>query len=83
LHLYFSPLAHRGGRVIGTDTIGILLVLHVSSDDQEREQGGEDNPNVNAHSSTLAACPLRAESGHMQRSKKPSYHVNLAPPLPA
>jgi hypothetical protein len=59
----FSPLAHRGGRVIGTDTIGILLVLHVSSDDQEREQGGEDNPNVNAHSSTLAACPLRAESG--------------------
>jgi hypothetical protein len=45
----FSPLAHRGGRVIGTDTLCISLVLQVSSDGQEREQGTEDNPNVNAH----------------------------------
>jgi hypothetical protein len=43
-HPYFSPLTHRGGRVIGTDTVGISLVLHVSSDDQECEQGGQDNP---------------------------------------
>jgi hypothetical protein len=48
-HPYFSPLTHRGGRIIGTDTVGILRVLRVSSDDQEREQGGQDNPNVNAH----------------------------------
>jgi hypothetical protein len=30
----FSPFAHRGGRVIGTDTLRISLVLHVSSDGQ-------------------------------------------------
>src|SRR6266487_2776350 len=47
----FSPLAHRGARVIGTDTPRISVVLHVSSDDQEREQNREDEPNVNAHRS--------------------------------
>ena len=49
----FSPFAHRGGRVIGTDTLRVLLVLHVSSDGQKREQGSKDNPNVDAHQSTL------------------------------
>jgi hypothetical protein len=53
---FFSPLAHRGGRVIGTDTLRFSLVLHVSSDDQKREQGSEDNPNVKAHQSSLAAA---------------------------
>ena len=48
----FSPLAHRGARVVGTDTLRISVVLQVSSDDQECEQGSEDNPNVNAHQSS-------------------------------
>ena len=53
-------MAHRGGRVIGTDTLRISLVLHVSSDGQEREQGPEDNPDVNAHQSRpAAALPLK------------------------
>jgi hypothetical protein len=47
-------MAHRSGRVIDTDTL-ISLVLHVSSDCQEREQGPEDNPGVNAHQSSPAA----------------------------
>src|SRR3982074_351029 len=42
--------AHRGVRVIDTDTLlRISLVLRVSSDGQEHEQDSEDNPNVNAH----------------------------------
>src|SRR6516165_11272671 len=39
----FSPLADRGGRVIATDTLRILLVLQVPSDGQKREQGRKDN----------------------------------------
>jgi hypothetical protein len=35
-----------------------LLVLHVSNDDQEREQGSEDNPNVNAHVGTSVSRSL-------------------------
>jgi hypothetical protein len=50
-----SPVAHRGGRVIDTDTLPISLVSHVSSDGQEHEQDSEDNPNVNAHQSKPAA----------------------------
>jgi hypothetical protein len=50
-------MAHRGGRIIDTDTLRISLVLLVSSDDQEREQGSEDNtPNVSAHQSRPAAA---------------------------
>ena len=46
-------MTHPGGRIIDTDTLRISLVLQVSSDDQEHEQGSEDNnPNVNAHQST-------------------------------
>ena len=42
--------AHRGARVIDTDTLlRISLVLRVSSDGQEHEQDSEDNPDVNAH----------------------------------
>jgi hypothetical protein len=48
-------LAHQGARIIGTDTLRISVVLQVSSDDQEREQGSEDNPNINAHQSSQAA----------------------------
>jgi len=50
-----SPLTRRGARVIGTDTLGISLLLNVSSDDQEREQGGEDDPNVKAHQGSPGA----------------------------
>jgi hypothetical protein len=46
-----SPVTHRRGRLIDTYSRR-LLVLHVSNDDQEREQGSEDNPNVNAHLGT-------------------------------
>jgi hypothetical protein len=50
-------MAYRGGRIIDTDTQRVSLVLQVSSDDQEREQGSEDNnPNVNAHQSRPAAA---------------------------
>src|SRR6516165_5300686 len=42
----FSPLADRGGRVIATDTLRILLVLQVPSDGQKCEQGCKDNPNT-------------------------------------
>src|SRR5258707_5050130 len=49
-------MAHRGGRVIDTNTLRIFLVLHVPSDGQEREQGSEDNPDVHAHQRSLAAA---------------------------
>jgi len=42
-------MAHRGGRLIDTDTLRLFLVLRVSRDGQECEQGSEDNPNVHAH----------------------------------
>jgi hypothetical protein len=32
-------MTHPGGRIIDTDTLRISLVLQVSSDDQEHEQG--------------------------------------------
>jgi hypothetical protein len=32
-------MAYRSGRMIDTDTLRVSLVLRVSSDDQEREQG--------------------------------------------
>ena len=52
-------MAHRGGRVIDTNTLRIFLVLHIPSDGQEREQGSEDNPDVHAHQrSPAAALPL-------------------------
>jgi hypothetical protein len=45
-----NSFAHRGARVIDTDTLlPISLVLRVSSDGQEHEQDSEDNPDVNAH----------------------------------
>src|SRR5258708_15653775 len=52
-------MARRGGPVIDTNTLRIFLVLHVPSDGQEREQGSEDNQDVNAHQrSPAAALPL-------------------------
>jgi hypothetical protein len=52
-------MAHWGGRIIDTDTLRIPLVLQVSSDDQQHEQGSEDNNPVNAHQSgPAAAWPL-------------------------
>jgi len=59
LHPYFSPVAHRGSRIIDTD-LRISQLLHVSSDNQEGEEGSEDNPNVNAHHSRPAtALPVK------------------------
>ena len=45
----FSPVANRGGRVIGADALRISDLLRVSRNGQERKQGSEDNPNVHAH----------------------------------
>src|SRR6516165_3600695 len=53
----FLPPAHRGGRVIGTDALRILLISREPSDGQERNQDNEDNPNINAHQSSSAAGP--------------------------
>ena len=51
-----SPPAHRGARVIGTDALRIVLILREPSDGQERKQDSEDDPNINAHQSSLAAA---------------------------
>jgi hypothetical protein len=53
----FSPMPYRRGRIIDTGALRASQVLKVSSDDQQREQGSEDNnPNVNAHQSRPAAA---------------------------
>jgi TolB-like protein len=51
-------MAHRGNRVIDTDTLRISPLVQVSSDGQEREQDSKDNPNVNAHQRPAATMPL-------------------------
>jgi hypothetical protein len=49
-------MPYRRGRIIDTGALRAPQVLKVSSDDQQREQGSEDNnPNVNAHQSRPAA----------------------------
>src|SRR5215472_12819823 len=42
----FSPLAHRGARVVGTDALRVLLISQAPSDGEERNQGDDDNPNI-------------------------------------
>ena len=55
-----SPHAHRGARVIGTDALRLVLILREPSDGKERKQDSEDDPNINAHQSSLAAAlPVR------------------------
>jgi hypothetical protein len=50
-------MPYRRGRIIDTGALRASQVLKVSSGDQQREQGGEDNnPNVNAHQSRPAAA---------------------------
>ena len=50
-------MPYRSGRIIDTGTLRLFLVLQVSNDNQEREQGSEDNnPNVSAHQSRPAAA---------------------------
>ena len=61
-------MAHRGGRVIDTDTLRISPVVQVSSDGQEREQDSEDNSNVNAHQSRPAATmPLNNKASRQYK----------------
>ena len=62
----FSTLAHRSGRVIGTDTLRVFLVSQVSSHGEKHEQESEDNPNVNAHQCP-GGKPLRGVSQTCQR----------------
>jgi hypothetical protein len=50
--LFFLPPAHRGGRVIDTDALRILLLSREPSDGQKRNQDNEDYPNINAHQSS-------------------------------
>jgi len=52
----FLPPAHRGARVIGTDALRIVLIVPEPSDGQERKQDNKDDPNINAHQSSLAAA---------------------------
>jgi len=42
----FSTLAHRSGRVIGTDTLRVFLVSQVSSHGEKHEQESEDNRTI-------------------------------------
>lgn len=56
-------MAHRGNRVIDTDTLRISVVLQVSSNDQEREQHSEDYPNVHCASEQPSSCIAREELG--------------------
>jgi len=51
-----SPPAHRGARVIGTDALRFVLILREPSDGEERKQDSEDDPDINAHQSSLAAA---------------------------
>jgi hypothetical protein len=64
-----------GGRVIGTDTLRILLVLQVSSDGQKREQGRKDNPNIKAHQSTLPphSCEWLGNPDNRGAASQPTY----------
>ena len=60
-------MAHRGGRIIGTDTLRVSPVVQVSSDHHEREQDSNDNPNINAHQrSPAAALPLSVAAVYAQ-----------------
>jgi hypothetical protein len=61
-------MAHRSGRVIDTDTRR-LLVSQVLSDGPEQEQDSEDNPNVNAHQSRLAAALPLNNSASLQYTR--------------
>jgi hypothetical protein len=64
-------MAHRGGRIIDTD-LSISHLLQVSSENQERKQGSEDNPNVNAHHSTPATAAAVKQLGVAAAAKEGS-----------
>jgi hypothetical protein len=79
-----SPVTHRRGRLIDTYSRR-LLVLHVSNDDQEREQGSEDNPNVNAHVGTSGRVTsimllLDPHSGTLPRARRGNRHARRNKP---
>jgi len=49
-----SPPAHRGARVIGTDALRFVLILQEPRDGED--QDSEDDPDINAHQSSLVAA---------------------------
>ena len=51
-----SPPAHRGARVIRTDTLRFMLISQEPRGGQERKQDSEDDPDINAHQSSPAAA---------------------------
>ena len=67
---FFLPLAHRGGRVIDTVALRILLLSREPSDGQERNQDNEDNPNINAHQSSPLMGKSTIETIHEARLKQ-------------
>jgi hypothetical protein len=67
---FFLPPAHRGGRVIDTDALRILLLSREPSDSQERNQDNEDNPNINAHQSSPLMGKSTIETIHEARLKQ-------------
>jgi hypothetical protein len=74
-------MPYRRGRIIDTGALGASRVLQVSSDDQGREQGSEDNnPNVNAHQSRpAAALPVtNADTRFDLTSAPPPFAVSSA-----
>src|SRR5262249_42237831 len=58
----FLPLALRSARVIGTDALRLVLTLREPGDGQKRKQDSEDDPDINAHQSSLAAALPAPES---------------------
>ena len=67
---FFLPPAHRGGRVIDTDALRILLLSREPSDGQERNQDNEDNPNINAHQSSPLMGKSTIDTIHEVRLKQ-------------
>ena len=69
-------MAHRGNRVIDTDTLRISPLVQVSSDGQEREQDSEDNPNIDvAHQNNPLACTGPSRGTHCR-------HITLGRKVP-
>src|SRR5215472_6413877 len=71
-----SPPAHRGGRVIGTDALRILVISQESSAGEESNQDNKDNPNIDAHQSARCSCfvpTYAALDARFGKSKEPRH----------
>src|SRR5262249_37869352 len=66
------PLTHRGARVVGADALRISLILQETSDGEEHKQDSEDDPNINAHQSSL---PVRCPPIYRETKKAPGAQI--------